>query len=359
MTEKKYSELEKIKKGDIVLNIDGKEIESILQEKLKLITYNNIGWGRIMASRDIFKFIDSDKSSVEVTLSRKSGDTHTVKLPLLKQSEVNNSPGENKDNLTGNIQTEYFDEINTGYLKYSSCRDRGSLKNEYWREKLKEMKLDLSDIPDMEEVCWELFQELRKRNYKYLIVDLRGNMGGNSSIAQVLYKYLTKKDLISYDCKVKISKEIKKKTGNYTFKRVGTFKEYNNVSLKFPYKSKIQGGKIAKIDQFSGTVYILIDRCVYSAGEWLAAELYANKLGTFIGEPTGGGGEVPGDQINFKLPNTELQLLISYKLFVPPSDKNLSGVIPHIWKRQSLQDYRKNKDTVLEFVKNKIKQQRG
>jgi hypothetical protein len=48
-------------------------------------------------------------------------------------------------------------------------------------EYIKELGLCLNDIPDMEEVCWNLFEELRTKGYKNLIIDIRGNRGGNSN----------------------------------------------------------------------------------------------------------------------------------------------------------------------------------
>lgn len=358
------SELEKINEGDIVLFIDGKEIESILQEKLKLTTYNNFGWAKYRVAQEIFKFISPNKKFIEVVLARKSGEIYSVQIPLVTEDELKIDEKEYQDKLNENIkniEVKYFDDIKTGYLKYNSCKDRESIKkdNKHWLKELKKLNLEITDIPDMEEECWKLFQELQERNYENLIIDIRGNMGGNSNVAQVLFKYLTQKELQTYDCKIKISKEVKERSNSYESEEIGTLKEYDNNSMKFPYKSRLEEEKLAELNQFGGKVFILIDQAIFSSGEWLAVELYANDLGTFIGEPTGGGGEVPGDQIKFKLPNTKLQLYVSYKLFTPPLKNNLPGVIPHIWKRQSLADYRNNEDTVLEFVKNKIKKKRG
>ncbi len=56
-----------------------------------------------MASREIFKYVNSDKTFVEVILARESGKIYSVKLPLLEQSELKSSKEEYKNNFPGVI----------------------------------------------------------------------------------------------------------------------------------------------------------------------------------------------------------------------------------------------------------------
>lgn len=56
---------------------------------------------------------------------------------------------------------------------------------------------------------------MKEKNYNRLIIDLRGNLGWNASVNEVLYKYLTKKDLKTYDYEIKITQELKDITGRH------------------------------------------------------------------------------------------------------------------------------------------------
>jgi len=75
---------------------------------------------------------------------------------------------------------------------------------------------------------------------------------------------------------------------------IGSLKRYPEQLLQYAYRSRLSDEKLASLEQFSGKVYVLINSDVFSSGEWLAAVLAANELGVFVGEPTGGGGSVPG-----------------------------------------------------------------
>jgi C-terminal processing protease CtpA/Prc len=172
-------------------------------------------------------------------------------------------------------------------------------------------------------------------------------------LGMMLYKYLTKKTLCSYSYDIKDSQEVKDFRKYYEWIENGTMLSNRDHNLEFPYNSRLDEDKLSTLQQFTGQVYVLIDNEVASSREWIASEMYANDLGIFVGESTGGGGTVPGDTIQLILPNTKLSLFISYKLFVSPVKPDATGVMPHIWKRQSLSDYWAAKDTVLEFVKEK------
>lgn len=348
-------DLAKVDKGDVILFVDGQEMEKCLLDRLQLISFNNLDWGRRVAALQIFMFCGAHGSFMEVTLSKPDGCVDVVKIPLIAKEDIQQSSAHSKERITKCIESTVFDSIEAGYLKYRSCMDRDILRKGYLGQQIKDLGLCLSDVPDIEEICWDLFEELRVKDYRNLIVDLRGNMGGNSSVGQVLFKYLTKKTLRTYDCDIKISQEVKDCIKAYHSRQNGEIIRYRNNTLEFPYNSRLDEDRLSRLQQFTGQIYILIDNEVFSSGEWLASEMYGNNLGTFIGEATGGGGSVPGDQITVVLPNTGLPLHVSYKFFVSPVEHDIPGVVPHIWKRQSLQDFWKGRDTVLEFVKEKCR----
>ena len=80
------------------------------------------------------------------------------------------------------------------------------------------------------------------------------------------------------------------------------------------------------------------------------------KLGKIIGQETGGLPTCYGDHFDFELPNTKLDVRVSYKWSLRPSgiDDN-RGVIPDIVLNPSIEDIISNKDIEMEYVLRLIK----
>ena len=151
---------------------------------------------------------------------------------------------------------------------------------------------------------------------------------------------------------VKISKQLQEITGWYQDAAPGSMQKYEGGELQYPYESRLDDNRLGSLHRFPGQLYVLIDREVFSSGEWLAAELRGNELGLFVGEPTGGGGSVPGEQLAFKLPNSKLRLSVSCKFFdrPKPSGDNSSAIIPDFWVAPSLEEFTRGDDPALKFV---------
>lgn len=105
---------------------------------------------------------------------------------------------------------------------------------------------------------------------------------------------------------------------------------------------------------FNKNVYVLVGPGTFSAAADFAAMVKDLKAATVVGEETGGLASSYGDVLSFILPNSKLQLGVSFKYFVRCGgfdDKR--GVIPDIAVQIPITD-----DTdqlvraVLEAVKN-------
>lgn len=347
-----------IERGDVVLSIAGQEVAYRLEEAMAAQIYNNVEWGRHQAARNLVHFPDSHLDSVEVIWAKPCGRVVSRDLPVLPANHECFHSDWFAERLASVFEVKLLDDVGAGYLAYRSCMDRTTCAHGWWRDELATRGLGPDDVPDMEEVCWRLFADMRARGFHSFILDLRGNSGGNSAVAEVLYKYLTQKPLRSYGVEVKISKQVTERNPRLASEPLGSIKAYPERSITYPYRSRLTSDQINSLQQFLGAVYVLIDTNVFSSGEWLAADLAANELGLLVGEPTGGGGSVPGDQIQIELPRTKLQLYISYKFFRKPSTRgqDYPGVLPDFWVPQSLVDYQSGRDTALAFVKDMIRE---
>lgn len=226
--------------------------------------------------------------------------------------------------LTECVRGTVLPDGHTGYLRFRSCVDRAVAHP----AELEYLGVPMESVPDMEEECWDFFSHLASVGVRSLILDLRENEGGNSSVGEVLLKYLTNEPVPTY----------------------------GGGSIVYPYESRLDDQHLAQLPQFRGAVFVLIDSGVFSSGEWLAAQLRASNLATFVGEPTGGGGAVPGDQLRFELPNTGLILRVSSQFFTPPGGERVEkrGVYPDYWITPSIDDMSRGADPVLDYARSLV-----
>lgn len=203
-----------------------------------------------------------------------------------------------------------------------------------------------SDTHSFEELLETMFIEIEEKNIENLIIDIRDNGGGNSSLGDLLISYIYDKPFYQYskvDCK--ISKQIIERDN------IGdSFKTGEVVTHKGDhyYKPDID-------NRFNGKVCVLTNRYTFSSAADFAATVKDFNIGILLGEETGGLASSYGDVYSFSLPNSKLRCGVSFKYFVRPSgDEAANGVIPLHEVKQDFDDTSSDKDTVLEFAKEYI-----
>ena len=333
--------------GDVILGVDGRDVEHRLSEVLRSQPCDTVRSGRFRAARDLLAFVGSTDDSCKVTISSIDGSVHETVLGLLEFDGPLKRHAQRQRELDHRdcVKTSLIGDEPVGCLRLRTCMDRSTVQQEW----IDGLGLTLEDVPDMELVCWEFFQELKARSAQKVIIDIRGNTGGNSSVGTTLLKYLTRKPVKTYRGDTKISEETSKWFPDRKIGEVVT----GTVGLReFPYQSRLTDDQVDNIPVFEGRVFALVDTGVYSSAEWLAAEFAANDLAILVGEPTGGGGSRPGEQLNFELPNTGLTLCVSCKLWVPPGGALIEqrGVYPHHWVKPTIEDIRDDRDRAMEFA---------
>ncbi|WP_167852237.1 S41 family peptidase [Hymenobacter elongatus] len=155
-----------------------------------------------------------------------------------------------------------------------------------------------------------LFAELAQRRTKRLVVDLRGNPGGNNAIAVDLLKYLLKSDFVlttSALAPVRIPSFMQPDPGSPAFFDTTQVKRLPDgrfgfaaatVGVQHPYRGHY----------FRGQVILLVDGGTFSAASNLAASLRAQRRITIIGQESGGAeaGLNGGTLSRLELPQTHL-----------------------------------------------------
>lgn len=197
------------------------------------------------------------------------------------------------------------------------------------------------------------FDSISKIGVKNLIIDIRANGGGNSVLGDQLFKFIAKKPFTQFGkTTIKFSqlqKDYYKQnckedsTNCETYKYILTQKNGKIVNLK---SNKLISPNNSP-NHFDGKIYLLTSLRTFSSASNFAQCFKNYKMGTIIGEETGGWIVCYGDKIITKLPITEMPLTISTKKFytIGSTNKDLHGIIP---------DINIDSEKALEFVLNKI-----
>ena len=160
---------------------------------------------------------------------------------------------------------------------------------------------DVIEESGYKEFVENAFDEIQKKQLSKLVIDVRGNTGGQTAAGTEIIKYLTDKKLNQ------VSSVIEKLT------------EDSNGFLGY----KGDPGEIIEIDvtgnnlvepvqdskRYKGEVIVLIDEMSYSATIVFATTIQDHNLAKLVGQPTGGYANQTGNLAPFYLPNTKLLVL--------------------------------------------------
>ncbi|MBN2431263.1 MAG: nuclear transport factor 2 family protein [Acidobacteria bacterium] len=217
---------------------------------------------------------------------------------------------------------------------------------------------------DFDDFLASSFTELRKRNVRNLILDLRGNDGGESRYCTHLLACLLDKPFRFLE---------RVDTPNIRY----SFLEYTDKGLFFNYlhprlwtrnadgRYRLRGNWGRTYDpkpyNFQGHVYVLMNGISISASADVAALLHAHGRAVFIGEETGGGyfGNNSGDYLNLTLPHTGIRFRIPIRSSVlavadyPHTDR---GVLPDHAVETGIEDILRGTDRELEFALDLIRE---
>jgi hypothetical protein len=259
-----------------------------------------------------------------------------------------------KKNNTADYSFKYLDGTETGILTINTFALGGPKSEEH-----KNYAAFLDSV----------FNELKNRKNQNLIVDIRQNGGGNDPNDLILYSYLTKHNFRENQSAftlfntVPLKKFYVEEEKDEITDLEEELKEEHSILRdgKYYQDKKFNQPWTPKPNAYSGKIYLLISPFVASAGSLFASMIKSDTEPIVIGQEALGGyyghtGHIP---VSYKLPNTGLLLSFSIvdleqdvqKL---PDQKQEDGVKPDYTVEQTIEDYLKSVDTVLEFTKKQI-----
>jgi carboxyl-terminal processing protease len=247
------SDLSSLKPGDVIASIGSESVESLFQKQKRYLNASNEHWARSIFFNRRYLFPQAFELTLEggrkVTIDRK---------PKPKPAELK-------------TEGKWVKADSIAYIKVPSF-----------------------DAPEFEQTAIQLVKKYHTA--KSLIIDLRGN-GGGSTPGELIdglmdrpYRGSTQATPLSlaviktrggFFDKMKQDPSAKK---DETYGYMEAMKEMSdNVQLLFPSRPQEPENTLYK-----GSLFVLIDRDVFSAGEDFCIPFKDNHRAVFLGETTGG-----------------------------------------------------------------------
>jgi hypothetical protein len=213
--------------------------------------------------------------------------------------------------------------------------------------------------------------ELVERNSPALVVDLRGNEGGNDIGDEILKRLVRTNLTISTYRRLVRYRETPAELGPYLDTWDPSFKNWGTAATELPqswptappvhyfaltkYDDDGAGGTVIRPvgKPFRGLAYVLIDGNNSSATFQFARVVQQNKLGTLVGQTTGGNerGINGGAFFFLRLPNSQIEMDLPLIGTFPTSPQPDSGLTPDVLVRPTLQDLIDQKDVEMAKIK--------
>jgi hypothetical protein len=320
-TDKDHTEI----KHSRILSIEGVPVEEILLRLEKITSSENMEWvkakGRgALARRSVLRHILNRAEVDAVSLQiEKDGVKKEISLPF------------GSERIGGSEEPGFFwdiiPEVDAGYFSLKSCN-----RTEEYRRAVQ-----------------NLFLEMKEQGCRNLIIDLRGNGGGNSNVIDEFLRKMPGKDFLSYSARIRVSKHAIEQRG-YD-KSSYDFEGESDLSVADSESKWHRPFEDQRVTPFKGKVFVIVDRGTFSSGNWFAVMFSDNRLGTVVGEKTGNSPSSYGDLLRFRLPGP-FSLLMSHKLFVrpDPSRDPADGLVPDVEIPTRLADYFAGRDPQMEWL---------
>jgi len=328
--------------GAEVLTFDGISAFEFLRKAARYMPSEGKTYNLAMIQRQsmlpIYLWLEkSNAKLLDLQLKTTDGRIEQFHLKALGYEELVNyqksSPNKSEATFKNNntpYTYRYIPDYNVGLIEFNSFNNRKSFL----------------------EFLQSTFGKIRDQNIRELIIDIRKNPGGNSTLGDDLLKYLTSKPFSQFEkVDIKISEQL--------------LKEQPGIKKMFPESAM---GSIVSVDtdlklpeenhlRFGGKIFVLTGPESASSSVSFASVVKHFGIGTLIGSETIDTPVSYGDCIKGILPNTELSFSVAAKRFVDAGGKeNGRGIIPDYEVKQKAEDTAKSIDTVLQFTLNLIKE---
>jgi len=344
-----------LQSGDQLLSIDGISAEEILSSLLSYVNSDGNNDGKRYFELQVFGQDNYNAFDIFYPLLFEVGNKLEVKVSTYE------SQREKSFSLSPLTRKERFQRLNERFGKQIESYD------DYWKFEIRDNKVGVLTLGTF--VTWKMslnwrkfikdaFSQMERKNIDKLILDIRGNGGGNSSVQELLFGYLTDKAAqrgpFQQTLKSQaVSEELRPYIGTWNKGMMDVSNRTQQMSNGFYTFNR--GGLInqqvkPKSKAFEGDVYVLADASNSSGTFFLLHYLKQNELATILGQESGGNMQgITGGQIFFlNLPNSGIEVDIPVIGYYPTVDRPNEGVKPDVEVKPSVDDLVKGIDTEME-----------
>lgn len=289
-------------------------------------------------------------------------------------------PNPIRDNKKTPFQYKLLSKESICYLQFNSCMDQSSARLQYYMSKgdsiPEAIERKLLQFPRFDNFLGEMFQAIHTNGIKTLVVDVRDNSGGNSSLCDVLLSWLKPlQDLKKGTSWIRVSKLWEQCNPSLAQKYHQAYRENNlefnmgelydtasmppiksehNNSLSSEMISKLFVKNVDENKVFKGNVVFIQNSSTFSSAGLLITNAVDNNIGTLIGDNSSYRPCGYGDLLSWELPNTKIRGYVSHKIFSrPDGDKcGESSLTPTVYLANTWEQVLENKDACWEWVLN-------
>ncbi|MGD6857063.1 S41 family peptidase [Bacillus infantis] len=306
-----------LKAGDLILKMGGRSPEELNEKLSKLISAENEYWEKktslALLHYEIFLkeiSIAEKDDTVKATIER-DGKQLKAEVKLLENNYI--TTGQSKEWFNWEIQQDR----NIAYFNLDTCLDT----------------IGYQSAVD------SFFQETVEKGIDNIVIDLRGNGGGDTGVTNSFLKHLPAANIQSIGYLTKYSTDAAKR---YGYRRT---KGVHNIP-----SSKVENLQDPPI--FTGKIYIASDSGTFSSAAQFAVIFQDNNLAEVIGETSGGNPEGFSDYIFLSLPYSRFDLVISHKEYFRPNQEksHLPYIVPDVMIEKTRKDIISGQDGQLERI---------
>ena len=169
--------------------------------------------------------------------------------------------------------------------------------------------IECVDDENLQAIASEL-ENAVKQGCNKVIIDARGNGGGNSKACERLLRAM-RMEAPQYSMAIRYSAEAKEQRG------------YLRKSGSFQWKGSSKGSKTNEAVK----LVVLCDRYTFSSATMLCVFVRDGHLGTIIGEPSSNMPSCYGDILYLSLPESHVFASVSHKQFIRPDADNTERML--------------------------------
>jgi Peptidase family S41 len=319
-------------KGTEILAVDGVASSQVTGEIVKFVGAQRRDLRYAFASgrvQDVFWILKGERRSFFVRAMLPDGTALSRPLPATSRSELRAAAARSEPEGMPYAFSR-LERGRIGYLDYRRCQDYERFKR----------------------FLAEAFTSIKLRPIEGLIVDIRRNGGGSSSLNNELWAHVTERPFRQFgETLVRVSNRLKREYGMMRYlsaypPQAWFARDHALLSLQTrmirPRPNRLR---------YRGPVLLLIGTQTFSSALACAVAARDFGLATIIGQETGEPVNTTGEVYSGRSPRLGIGFHFTTKFFYGPKSRpNLQGVIPDVTVIPTEDDLRSGRDPVLEYA---------